>query len=104
MATINLKEPWTYRTPLVTIPFPAGTHEVADEVAEAFGGEMPDPLDGSIEELTEYLATVTDPAVIPTLIRNEKAGKTRKGALDALENRWAELTEDDDGDADQPAA
>lgn len=35
MQTINLAEPWSYRTPLVTIDFPAGSHEVDDAVAQA---------------------------------------------------------------------
>lgn len=32
MKTLNLDKPWTYRTPVVTIPYPAGTHQVAKEV------------------------------------------------------------------------
>lgn len=35
MPTIILSEPWTYRTPLATIEFPAGMYEVADDVAAA---------------------------------------------------------------------
>lgn len=35
MATINLKNPWTFRTPLRTIDFAAGQHEVDDEVSSA---------------------------------------------------------------------
>lgn len=35
MPKITLAEPWTYRTPAVTIEYPAGEHEVSDEVAEA---------------------------------------------------------------------
>ena len=33
--TITLAEPWTYRTPLVTIDYPAGTHVVAPHIAAA---------------------------------------------------------------------
>lgn len=33
MPTITLPQPWTYRTPLVTIDFPAGEHAVTDEIA-----------------------------------------------------------------------
>jgi len=32
---ITLAEPWTYRTPRVTIEFPAGEHEVTPEIAAA---------------------------------------------------------------------
>lgn len=35
MPTITLSEPWTYRTPLATIDYSAGTHEVTDEIAAA---------------------------------------------------------------------
>ena len=33
MPTITLAEPWTYRTPLATIDFPAGEHDVSEEIA-----------------------------------------------------------------------
>lgn len=32
---ITLKAPWTYRTPLATITYPAGTHDVAQPIADA---------------------------------------------------------------------
>lgn len=35
MKTITLAEPWTYLTPAVTIDYPAGTHEVDDDIAAA---------------------------------------------------------------------
>lgn len=35
MPTIKLAQPWTYRTPLATAEFPAGEHEVTDEIAAA---------------------------------------------------------------------
>jgi hypothetical protein len=35
MKTIKLAEPWTYRTPEVTIEFEAGEHQVSATVAEA---------------------------------------------------------------------
>lgn len=35
MPTITLSEPWTYRTPAVTVEYPAGTHEVAPDIAAA---------------------------------------------------------------------
>jgi len=107
MTTIELAAPWTYRTPEKTINYPAGTHEVFQYVADQAEAEgviataaigSPDPLDGSIEELAVYIATVTDPQEIATLRRNEQNGKTRKGALDVLMDRWNELTEGDDGD------
>lgn len=101
MPQIKLEQPWTYRTPAKTIDYPAGEHEVFQYIADAAEADgaitasgTPDPLDGSIEELTAYLATVTDPQEIATLRRNEQKGKTRKGALDALMDRWNELTAD----------
>lgn len=51
----------------------------------------PDPLDQSIPALTAYLGGVTDPAHVDELIAAENAGKTRRGALDALAVRRAEL-------------
>lgn len=33
MPTITLAEPWTYRTALATIEFPAGAHEVSEAIA-----------------------------------------------------------------------
>lgn len=41
MPKITLSEPWPYRTPLTTIEFPAGEHDVSDEVAAA---AMADPV------------------------------------------------------------
>lgn len=35
MPTITLAQPWAYRTPLATVEFPAGTHDVSDDVAAA---------------------------------------------------------------------
>jgi hypothetical protein len=35
MPIIKLSTPWTYCTPLATIDFPAGEHEVSDEIAAA---------------------------------------------------------------------
>ena len=57
------------------------------------GGEEvePGPLDGSVGDLTTHLATVDDPAEIERLIQAETAGKSRKGALTALEARRDEL-------------
>lgn len=33
MPTITLAEPWTYRTPLLTVRYEAGEHDVIEEVA-----------------------------------------------------------------------
>jgi hypothetical protein len=42
MATIKLELPWTYRDGVrLSIDYPAGEHEVADEVAAAFAAENP---------------------------------------------------------------
>ncbi len=35
MPTITLAQPWAYRTPLVSIDFPAGAHDVTEEIAAA---------------------------------------------------------------------
>ena len=85
--------PWTYRTPTVTIDYPAGEHEVSAEIAAAFSGAPaePGPLDLSITDLTAELAKVTDVAVIDAMLASETAGKTRKGALAVLHARRAEL-------------
>lgn len=107
MVTIELNEPWTYRTPQKTIHFDAGQHEVSLSVADAAKADgaitatlTPDPLDGSIEELAAHLATVDNPKEVERLIANEEGGKTRKGALEVLQARVAELTGDDDGESD----
>lgn len=34
MRTITLGKPWTYRTPAKTVEYPAGEHEVTNEVAQ----------------------------------------------------------------------
>lgn len=47
----------------------------------------PGPLDQSIEKLTEHLETVTDADEVQKLIDAETAGKSRSGALSALEAR-----------------
>jgi hypothetical protein len=47
--TITLAEPWTYRTPLVTISYPAGVHAVPDDIAAAAPQhETPEETDGPI--------------------------------------------------------
>lgn len=98
MQTITLTEPWTYRTPLKTIDYASGQHEVSDTIARAFADAQipepvePSPLDGSVPDLTAYLATIIDPAQIEALIAAERIGKTRSTALAALESRKAELT------------
>jgi hypothetical protein len=35
MPTITLSQPWKYCTPLMTIDFLAGTHEVSEEIYQA---------------------------------------------------------------------
>lgn len=101
MVTIELAEPWTYRTPQKTIHYPAGEHSVFQYVADQAEAEgviapsgTPDPLDGSIEQVVAHLSTVDDLAELTRLRANEVAGKTRKGALEAIEARRDELTAD----------
>jgi len=51
----------------------------------------PGPLDMSVDDLTAHLAAVEDPDEVQKLIDAETAGKSRKGALAALEARRDEL-------------
>lgn len=51
----------------------------------------PGPLDGSVDDLVAHLEGVTDPDAVQALIDAETAGKSRKGALAALEARRDEL-------------
>lgn len=51
----------------------------------------PGPLDGSVDDLTAHLTTVADADEVQALIDAETAGKSRKGALAALEARRDEL-------------
>lgn len=58
----------------------------------------PGPLDGSIAALSEHIAGVDDADEIQALIDGETAGKSRAGALTALNERLEALKgEDDDG-------
>lgn len=57
----------------------------------AAGQSEPGPLDKSIPDLTTYLETIGDVGAIDALIAAEKGGKSRSGALDALEARKAAL-------------
>lgn len=61
-----------------------------DDKAEASASE-PGPLDGSVDDLTAHLETVTDPDEVQALIDAETGGKSRKGALAALEARRDDL-------------
>lgn len=51
----------------------------------------PGPLDGSVEDLTTHLATLTNADEVQKLLDAETAGKSRKGAVAALEARRDEL-------------
>lgn len=62
-----------------------------DGVTEADTSSEPGPLDGSVEDLTAHLTTVSDADEVQKLIDAETAGKSRKGALAALEARRDEL-------------
>lgn len=68
--------------------------EFTDVNAEWFeGGDAaePGPLDGSVDDLEAYIEDVDDVDVVQRLIDAETAGKSRKGALAALEARRDEL-------------
>lgn len=51
----------------------------------------PGPLDMSIDDLTAHLSEIEDADEVEALIEAETAGKSRKGALAALEARRDEL-------------
>lgn len=76
---------------------PDQTGKVAREAAEA-GGDAEggaaekDVLDGSIADLAAHLEGVSDIEEVRRLIRKEKGGKSRVGALEALEGRKADLS------------
>lgn len=71
------------------LAYEAGEQPGAAEEADD-GGE-PGPLDGNIDSLGEHVAGIEDVAAIDELIAAETAGKSRRGALDVLEARKAEL-------------
>jgi hypothetical protein len=72
-----------------------GTLSDADKATGFFNGAAetaePGPLDGSVDDLTAHLATVDDADAVQALIDAETAGKSRKGAIAALEARRDEL-------------
>lgn len=75
---------------------PGQTIDADDYVEEWFsaGDEEPTepgPLDQSVEALIEHLAGIDDADEVQKLIDAETAGKSRKGALTALEARRDEL-------------
>lgn len=100
MVTINLDRPWTYRTPEKTIAYPAGEHSVFQYVADKAAEDgaiasaeigTADPLDGSVPQLTEYLAGVEDVKELRRMRAAEVAGKTRTTAINAIDVRIAEI-------------
>jgi hypothetical protein len=54
---------------------------------EAVAATEPGPLDLSVAKLTEHLETVTDLGDLEALMASEKAGKTRDGAVKAIQAR-----------------
>ncbi|GLI99134.1 hypothetical protein [Sphingobium sp. BS19] len=53
--------------------------------------QEPGPLDGNVDDLKDYLDTVSNPDEVQKLIDAETGGKSRAGALKALEARRDEL-------------
>ncbi len=49
------------------------------------------PLDLSVAALADHLAGLSDLATLEALLSAEKDGKTRKGAVDAIQGRIDEL-------------
>lgn len=66
---------------------PAGEPVVEEGGPATAKTQEPDALDQSVEKLTAHLETVNDPAEIDRLIAAEKGGKSRAGALSALDDR-----------------
>lgn len=64
-----------------------------DPDAAPVANEEPGPLDQSVDKLTEYLATVDSVETLDALAAAETAGKSRKGALDAIAERRQAITE-----------
>lgn len=56
------------------------------------GGD-PNLLDLDVADLTNAVASISDPDVIQSLIDAEDAGKTRKSAIKVLKNRLTEILE-----------
>lgn len=65
--------------------------DVNDEWFEGGDAAEPGPLDLSVGDLAVHLATVENVDDVQKLIDAETAGKSRKGALAALEARRDEL-------------
>lgn len=63
------------------------TARVTELEAQVDAGNEPGPLDQSVEKLTAHLETVTDADEVERLLVAEKAGKSRTGAVAALEAR-----------------
>ncbi len=64
MPKIKLAEPWTYRTPLATIEYPAGEHEVTEEIAALAPNAL--PADTKPKESANGDGTATPGAKIGT--------------------------------------
>lgn len=76
-------------TPVAVPPLRRAT--TAAEVPAAPVAE-PGALDQSVPDLEAHLQTVDDPAELQRLRDAETAGKSRKGALDAIDARFAEVS------------
>lgn len=57
------------------------------DIDDGAGSSEPGPLDQSVEKLTAYLETVDDADAVQKLLDAEVAGKSRQGAVAALEAR-----------------
>lgn len=71
----------------VDIDLAAGEDSQTDWFSFEGAASEPGPLDQSVEKLTAYLETVTDADAVESLIDAETAGKSRTGALAALNAR-----------------
>ena len=79
----------TLRERVATLEAENGSLRAALEAGKV--AQEPGPLDGSIDELTKHLEGVSDVDEVQRLIDAENGGKSRAGAIKALEARRDEL-------------
>lgn len=85
----KLPEGWKGKYHVVEHGPAEGSVFVANPASDGEG--EPGPLDGNVDELVKHLDGVDNPDEVQKLIDAETAGKSRKGALAALEARRDEL-------------
>lgn len=71
-------------------PLPDDYH---DEPADDEPVGSVDPMEFTVNELADHVADVDDPEYLEALLDLERASDDRVGAVDAIEERLAEVTE-----------